>query len=100
MAALLGTVCDLYALSTIEKDRGWFLEHGRLSAQRAKAIISAVNDLCGALRPHAALLVDAFGVPDEALGAPIALGDEARRQRDRGREADADTLAGFSPPPP
>ena len=25
--ALLGRVCDLYALSTIEADKGWFLEH-------------------------------------------------------------------------
>jgi acyl-CoA oxidase len=100
VADILGKVCDLYALSTIEKDRGWFLEHGRLSAQRAKAIISAVNDLCGELRPHAGLLVDAFGIPDEALAAPIALGDEVRRQTDRGRAVNADTFAGFSPPPP
>ena len=100
IAWLLSKVCDLYALSTIEKDRGWFLEHGKLSAPRAKAIISTVNELCGELRPHSGLLVDSFGVPDEALAAPIALGEEARRREERGREADADTLAGFSPPPP
>jgi acyl-CoA oxidase len=100
IAELLGKVCDLYALSMIERDRGWFLEHGRLSAQRSKAIIAAVNDLCGELRAHAGLLVDAFGVPDEVVAAPIALGEEARRQATRGKEADADTVAGFSPPPP
>jgi acyl-CoA oxidase len=100
IAGLLSKVCDLYALSTIEKDRGWFLEHGRLSAPRAKAIISTVNDLCGELSQHAGLLVDAFGVPDEALAAPIALGEEARRREERGREVDADTVAGFAPPPP
>ena len=100
IAELLGKVCDLYALSTIERDRGWFLEHGRLSAQRSKAIISAVNGLCGELRAEAGLLVDAFGIPDEAVAAPIALGEEAHRQETRGKEVDADTLAGFSPPPP
>ncbi|MFI9812058.1 acyl-CoA dehydrogenase family protein [Saccharothrix variisporea] len=68
---LLDRVCDLYALSVIEADRAWFLEHGRLTPQRAKAVTQAVNDLCGALRPDARRLVDAFGVPESWLGAPI-----------------------------
>jgi hypothetical protein len=39
-----------------------------------------VNRLCGELRPDAAELVDAFGIPDELLGAPIGLpGGEASR---------------------
>jgi acyl-CoA oxidase len=65
---LLGRVCDLYALSTIEADRGWFQEHGRLSSTRSKAVIKAVNTLCAQLRPHASGLVEAFGVPENALG--------------------------------
>jgi acyl-CoA oxidase len=69
---LLETVCDLFALSTIEGDRGWIQEHGRLTAARSKAVIAAVNDLCGRLRPHARTLVDAFGIPDAAIAAPIA----------------------------
>ena len=35
--ALLDKVCDLYALSTIEADKAWFLEHGQLTPTRAKA---------------------------------------------------------------
>ncbi|WP_433273006.1 acyl-CoA dehydrogenase [Actinosynnema sp. CS-041913] len=70
-AALLDQVCDLYALSTIEADRAWFLEHGRLTPARAKAVTQAVNDLCAGLRPHARRLVDAFGIPEGWLGAPI-----------------------------
>jgi acyl-CoA oxidase len=69
---LLGTLCDLFALSTIEAERAWIAEHGRLTATRAKSVIAAVNELCGRLRPHARTLVDAFGVPDAALAAPIA----------------------------
>ena len=42
----LGLLCDLFALSTIEADRAWFMEHGRLSSQRSKAISREVNDLC------------------------------------------------------
>jgi acyl-CoA oxidase len=70
--ALLERVCDLYVLSTIEAERGWFAEHGRLTSPRSKAVIAQVDALCAALRPHARVLVDAFGVPDAALAAPIA----------------------------
>jgi acyl-CoA oxidase len=78
--ALMSTVCDLHAMSILERDRAWFLEHGRLTAPRAKAVISTVNELCGRLRPHAETLVDAFAIPDVVLAAPIALGDERNRQ--------------------
>jgi acyl-CoA oxidase len=72
---LLVTLCDLFALSTIEAERAWLQEHGRLTAQRSKSLIGAVNELCRTLRPHAATLVEAFGVPDEAIAAPIAWPD-------------------------
>jgi acyl-CoA oxidase len=61
----LNLLCDLYALSTIEADRGWFMEHGRLSSARAKAISREVDDMCRRIRPIARELVDAFGVPAE-----------------------------------
>src|SRR3954454_950866 len=72
--AVLDRLCDLYALNTIEADRGWFQEHGRLSSTRSKAVIKAVNALCGELRTHATTLVEAFGVPEASLGdaAPVA----------------------------
>jgi acyl-CoA oxidase len=79
-AQLLGRLCDLYALSTIEADRAWFMEHGRLTPRRSRAVTALVNKLCAALRPDARLLVDAFGIPEEAIAAPIAQGAEQRRQ--------------------
>ncbi|GAA3736343.1 acyl-CoA oxidase [Spinactinospora alkalitolerans] len=88
--ALLDQVCDLYVLSTIEADRAWFLEHERLTPARAKAVTSAVNALCRRLRPHARDLVDAFGLDDAWLAAPIALGAEATRQQTQ-RAAMAET---------
>ena len=42
--ALLDRLCDLYALSTIEADQGWFLEHGRLTPARSKAVTATVNE--------------------------------------------------------
>jgi acyl-CoA oxidase len=68
-AELLGKLCSLHALSTIERERGWYQEHGRLSPPRSKAVIKTVNVLCAELRPHAATFVDAFGVPEKWLGA-------------------------------
>ncbi|MER7623058.1 acyl-CoA dehydrogenase [Streptomyces sp. NPDC126503] len=70
----LGLLCDLYALSTIEADRAWFMEHGRLTVQRSKAISREVNGLCRKIRPLAVDLVDAWGVPPQLLRAPDLLG--------------------------
>ena len=43
-------------------------------------VTRTVNELCATLRPHAEELVDAFGIPDQILAAPIALpGGEASR---------------------
>jgi acyl-CoA oxidase len=65
---LLDKLCGLHALSTMERERGWYQEHGRLSPPRSKAVIKTVNALCAELRPHAEALVDAFGVPESCLG--------------------------------
>ena len=67
----LGLLCDLYALSTIEDDRAWWMEHGRLSSARAKAVTREVGELCRRLRPVARDLVDAFGVPAEMQAVPM-----------------------------
>jgi acyl-CoA oxidase len=72
----LGMLCDLFALSTIEADRGWFMEHGRLSSTRSKAISREVSSLCRRLRPIAEDLVDGFGIPPEMLKAEM-LADRA-----------------------
>ncbi|MGN6721150.1 MAG: acyl-CoA dehydrogenase family protein, partial [Marmoricola sp.] len=63
----LSDLASLHALSEIERDRAWWLEHGRLSTERAKAVTRAVDGLCRSLRPLAVDLVDAFAVPQELL---------------------------------
>jgi acyl-CoA oxidase len=69
----LNLLCDLHALSTIEADRAWFMEHGRLTSTRSKAITREINRLCRKLRPLAVDLVDAFGVPGAMLRSPELL---------------------------
>ena len=71
----LGLLCDLFALTTIEADRGWFMEHGRLSSARSKSITREVNGLCRKIRPLALELVDAFGVPPEMVRSPDLVGE-------------------------
>jgi acyl-CoA oxidase len=60
---ILEQVCDLYALSVIEADKAFFLEHRLLSTERARAVTNGINERCRNLRPHAETLVDAFGIP-------------------------------------
>jgi acyl-CoA oxidase len=67
----LTTLYDLHALATIEADRAWFIEHGRLSGERSKAITAMVNRLCELVRPDALALVDAFGIPDGLVDVPM-----------------------------
>lgn len=71
---VLEQVCDLYALDVLERERAYFMEHNALSAARAKTLTKLVNDRCRELRPHARLLVDAYGIPEQQLQAPLAQG--------------------------
>ncbi|MEQ6902250.1 acyl-CoA dehydrogenase [Nocardioides sp. YIM 152588] len=70
----LNLLCDLHALAGIEADRAWFIEHGRLSVQRSKAITREVAALCRRTRPLAGDLVAAFGVPRPLLRAEALIG--------------------------
>ena len=72
----LNLVCDLYALSNIEADTGFFQTQGRVTAARCKSLRRGVNRLCNTVMAHSELLVDAFGIPDAILRAPIGLRDE------------------------
>ncbi|MET7278005.1 acyl-CoA dehydrogenase [Kribbella sp. NPDC005582] len=73
LRGVLKDVYDLHALSTIEAERAWYLEHGRLSPGRSKAITALVNELCGVVRPVAIDLVEAFGVPGAAVEVPMVV---------------------------
>ncbi len=73
LSKTLKRLCDLFALARIEKDNGWFLENGYIEGNKAKAIRNQIDQLCTELKNDAIHLVDAFGIPDNLLSAPIAL---------------------------
>ncbi|MGA8257059.1 MAG: acyl-CoA dehydrogenase [Nocardioides sp.] len=70
----INLLCDLHALTGIEADRAWFMEHGRLTSQRSKTISREINSLCRKIRPLADDFVDAFDVPRAMLRSPDLLG--------------------------
>jgi acyl-CoA oxidase len=86
---ILGMVCDLYALSVIEDDKSWFVEHRFLSTERSKAVTRGINDRCRKLRPHAELLVDGFGIPEQLRYAEM-LHPEHIPDADEGVEQNAE----------
>ena len=68
--AILVKVCDLYALSTIEHNRAWYMEHEAFDPKKSKAITASVDALCGELRPRAKELAEGLGVPESWMKHP------------------------------
>ena len=68
----LQQLCQLYALHTIEQNKGWYLEQGYMEGVKTKAIRKMVNQLCWETRQDAIGFTNAFGIPDKLLAAPIA----------------------------
>lgn len=74
---VLTTLCQLFALSQIDKNKGWYLEQGYMEGVKTKAIRKLMNQLCWDIRQEAVPLVDAFKIPDHLLAAPIATQSKA-----------------------
>ncbi len=71
----LDELYQLFALSTIESNKGWYLEHDYMEGVKTKAIRRRVDRLCFSVRSSAHELVNAFAIPRASLVAPIAFGD-------------------------
>lgn len=71
--AILTQLCQLFALSQIEKNKGWYLENGYMEGAKTKAIRKEVSQLCLEIRANAVPLVDAFKIPESCLAAPIVI---------------------------
>eukprot|EP00897_Mesotaenium_endlicherianum_P005878 jgi/Mesen1/5318/ME000265S04476 len=71
--SVLKLMCDLYALERIWKDIGSYRNEDYVAPNKAKAIHRLVEYLSYEARGVARELVDAFGIPDQLLKAPIGL---------------------------
>lgn len=73
LSSNLKRLCDLYALHTLEKNKGWYLEQDYMQGAKTKAIRRLVDKLCLEVRQEAEDLVQAFAIPEEAIAAPIVV---------------------------
>lgn len=70
----LDKIRELLGVVFMHDDVGWFMENGVVESNKSRAIRKELNALCGEVRGQAVHLVNAFGIPDKLLGAPIATG--------------------------
>ncbi len=75
----------LHALQLLARDTGWFLAEGLVSTTHAKTIELEIDELCRLILPDAEALVDAFGISNDWLRAPIAEEDYVAAYERRGR---------------
>ena len=69
---VLKQLTQLYALSRIEADLGWFLSEELITPKTGKQVVAGVRHLCTHIAPLALILCDAFGIPDHMHHAPIS----------------------------
>ncbi len=70
----LDHVRALLGIVFMHDDIGWFMENGVVESNKSRAIRKELNALCAEVREQAVHLVDAFGIPDKLLSAPIGTG--------------------------
>jgi len=68
----VASMLELFVLSCVVEDLGWYTSEGVLSSGQTKEIRSRILELTSEIAPFALMLVNAFGIPDHQL-APIAL---------------------------
>lgn len=68
---MLLKLCQLFALESMERNKGFYLENDYVSSSKTKAIRRVVSKLCQEIRPDSLGLVEAFNIPEELLGAEI-----------------------------
>ena len=72
LVPVLQKVLHLYLINNIEKNLAWYLTSGNMSIEHGKQVATISQRLCRELSPHALHLVEAFGITDTMLSAPIA----------------------------
>ncbi|MGK0390442.1 MAG: acyl-CoA oxidase [Maribacter sp.] len=70
---MLTKLFQLYALSSIEQHKGWYLENDYMTGAKTKAINKIIYSLNQEVRSDALFLVEAFAIPDSLLAAKIAM---------------------------
>jgi acyl-CoA oxidase len=67
LKAVLEKMRQLFALSLIDRHKGWYLENGYIEGSKSKAIRKQRTALCKEIAGYSMDLVNAFGIPDKLL---------------------------------
>lgn len=68
---ILRKISQLFALNTLKKEAGWFLEQDYFQGTKSKAITRLVEELAAEISKESLALVSAWAIPDTMLYAPI-----------------------------
>lgn len=68
----LSALAAVYGLDRLQARSAWYQESGYIEGGKSRAIRTRLGVLCREVSASAELLVDAFGIPDALLAAPIA----------------------------
>ncbi len=68
----LSNIIQLYGLQVLHENKGWYLETEYFDGTKTKAIRRVRNKLMLEMKKDIIGLVDAFGIPDHLIAAPIA----------------------------
>lgn len=81
-AEVMTSLRDLFGLTLIEQNLGWYISYGLVSTQRGRVLGEYINRLLDKIEPYSLQLVEAFGYKQAHLRAEISSGIEAVRQAD------------------
>merc|ERR1719219_1649156 len=73
LAGILTPIAEQFMCSIIENNAGDFLSLGLISIEEYKSIVENSRKQCQDMSDQCLNVIEAFGIPDELLSAPIAL---------------------------
>jgi len=79
---------NLYLISLVQDNIGFFLTNGLISKGGANALRGDFNKLIADISPEALALAEGFGITEEMLSAPIARDWELYNSYDNAGEMD------------
>lgn len=71
----IAAVRDVFALHYLDQNAAWYLTHGLLDVTAVESIKSQLRQAIDNLSAHLPTLLDAFGLDDAILGAPVLSAD-------------------------
>lgn len=79
---IMSRIATVHGLAVVERELGWMVSNGLVPASVGAQVEDKLSEAIKVLAPDAIPLVDAFGIPEDLLFAPIALDWERYNEYD------------------